>query len=432
METIIEILVDNSNSMGPWKVELGNNKYLLPDGGTRMELAKKILLEVIIPELDYADKIAIRKFHSVTINNEKNQLVITPVYKGLFNKSIIFSKINDIEIPFNTGGTPITAAVKSSIEELAKSPTADRKIILITDGHENLRGDYKQTIEDVLRQHGNPCNIFIVGIAQDAAAEEKSKGLALSTGGSYFNLKAKVYDKSSLRTALRSVFFNAINSSIQNIASELSNTIPVITKEPKTNKQEVKTTKTEDKKEGVIFSEIIQKNVMAFNLLSKQLLNIAEAIDNLKKVDNSVDEEISITENPELNESIRLASESYLFDKLKDKFGSRVKWLNETQEGGLSHDFEVLDTLDYSIEYYIECKASTSLDKVFYMTKGEWCFFLENKSKYQVYFISNALSKPQFTKIDNLWEWIMVGNIVPWSNKDILLKAERIIFRILK
>jgi hypothetical protein len=35
MKTIIEILIDNSNSMGPWQVEKNNKEYLLPDGSMK-------------------------------------------------------------------------------------------------------------------------------------------------------------------------------------------------------------------------------------------------------------------------------------------------------------------------------------------------------------------------------------------------------------
>jgi hypothetical protein len=187
-----------------------------------------------------------------------------------------------------------------------------------------------------------------------------------------------------------------------------------------------------DKQSESKFAEIIQNNSTAFTLISKQLLSITEAIDGFKKSSSPDDEEIDAVENPELNERIRIASESFLNNILQKKFGSRIKWLNEQTESGQSYDFEVLDTFDNSIEYYIECKASMNSDKVFYMTKNEWRFFLEYKSKYQVYFISNALSNPQLTKINNLMEHIINGHVVPFSTKNIRLKAERIIFTILK
>ena len=133
-----------------------------------------------------------------------------------------------------------------------------------------------------------------------------------------------------------------------------------------------------------------------------------------------------------MNERIRIASESFLHEKLKDKFGDRVKWLNETKESGTSYDFEVIDPIDNSKECFIECKASMHADKVFLMTKSEWQFFLQNKSKYQIFFVSSALTNPQLTKIDNLMDWIVEGKIFPISTKNIKLKADRIVFTIME
>lgn len=432
MDTIIEILIDNSNSMGPFEAEKGNKTYLLPDGSTRMELAKKILLDEVIPKLDYANKITVRRFHSITETDKSSKPVIDEIYSGGLDKPAISSKINEIEIPINTGGTPITAAVKKAIDELAKFPEADRKIILVTDGQETDGGDYKKTAEDALKQYGIPCNIFIVGISQDTTAEEKSKALAIATGGSYINLKAKVYDKVNLQTALRPIYSKAVTTSIQNIVADKPKVIQQTQSNQNGNSQEPKLIIEEEKKNEIDYSDIIQKNATALNLISKQLTNITEAIDSLKKPEAIDDEEIIVTENPELNERIRVASESFLYDKLKEKFGTRVKWLNENAESGQSYDFEVLDTLDNSTEYYIECKASMHQEKAFYMTRSEWLFFIEHTNNYQLYFISNALTNPQLTKIDNLLQWILSGKVMPLSNKNIRLKAERIIFSVIE
>ena len=61
MDTVIEILIDISGSMGTMKGQgdMHENKYLLPDGSTRISLAKKILVEEIMPTIDYAKEIII-------------------------------------------------------------------------------------------------------------------------------------------------------------------------------------------------------------------------------------------------------------------------------------------------------------------------------------------------------------------------------------
>lgn len=428
MDTVIEILIDNSNSMGPFEADKGNTTYLLPDGSTRMELAKKILIEEIIPKLDYAQKLTIRRFHSITNTDKTSKPIIETIYTGTLDKPSVLKNISDIEIPKNTGGTPITAAVKLSIDELAKYPSADRKIILITDGHETDGGDYKKTAEDALKQLGITCNIFIVGISQDQEAENKSQALSTMTGGTYINLKAKQYDSGSLQSALRPIYFGAVNASLQNVVN--------VTK-PNVTQATVKTEAVPEQKlvEDINPSdyEILAKNnAAAINLISKQLQSITEAIESLQKRESNDDndENVIITENQELNERIRKASEGYLNEKLIEKFGDRVKWMNKEKESGSSYDFEVSDIFDNDPEFFIECKASMHPDKVFYMTKSEWIFFLQNTNKYQLFFISSALTNPKLIKVGNLLDSILTGRVIPFSNKNLKLKADRIIFTI--
>lgn len=428
METVIEILIDNSNSMGPFEADKGNTTYLLPDGSARMELAKKILIEEIIPKLDYAQKLTIRRFHSLTNTDKTSKPIIETLYSGALDKSLVLKTISEIEIPKNTGGTPITAAVKLAIDELAKYPSADRKIILITDGQETDGGDFKKTAEDALKQLGITCNIFIVGISQEQEAEKKSQALTSMTGGTYINLKAKHYESSYLQTALRPIYFGAVNASLRSVVSD-----------PKTNIVQT-TVMTETVQEQNIIEnvnpsdyEILAKNnATAINLISKQLQSITEAIESLQKRDNQInsDEDVVITENQELNERIRIASEGYLNEKLIEKFGNKVKWMNNEKESGSSYDFEVSDIFDNDPEFYIECKASMHSEKVFYMTKNEWMFFLQNTSKYQLFFISSALTSPKLVKVGNLLDSILAGRVIPFSNKNMKLKADRIIFTI--
>jgi hypothetical protein len=428
MDTVIEILIDNSNSMGPFEADKGNTTYLLPDGSARMELAKKILTEEIIPKLDYAQRLTIRRFHSVTNTDKTPTPKIETVYSGTFDKSLVLQKIKDIEIPKNTGGTPITAAVKLAIDELAKFPSADRKIILVTDGQETDGGDFKKTAEDALKQLGITCNIFIIGISQDKEAEIKSQALASMTCGTYINLKAKHYESSSLESALRPIYFNAVNASLQSIVNTTKpNVIQTLAKTETVQEQKII--------ESTIPSEyeiLAKNNAVAINLISKQLQSITESIESLQKSQNQIDNEddILITENQELNERIRIVSEGFLNEKLFEKFGDKVKWMNKEQESGSSYDFEVSDIFDDNPEFYIECKASMHSEKVFYLTKNEWMFFLQNTSKYQLFFISSALTSPKLIKVGNLLDSILAGRVIPFSNKNIKLKANRIIFTI--
>jgi hypothetical protein len=104
--------------------------------------------------------------------------------------------------------------------------------------------------------------------------------------------------------------------------------------------------------------------------------------------------------------------------------------MNENGESGNSYDFKVLDSIDNTIEYYIECKGTIGKEKIFYMTKNEWSLFLKNNSKYQLYFITDALQNPKIIKINNLMNWILTEKVVPYTLRNRKQKAERIIFTI--
>ena len=457
--------------MGPFQVEANNGAYLLPDKSTRMSLAKSILKTEFIPAFDYASKITLRTFHS---NDKKdNELVIDTLYDTHLDVSSLKEKIDEIADPVNTGGTPITGALQYSIEKLANFEGYDRKIILVTDGEETGEGDYRKAANEALALYGIPCSIFVVGIALTERAEVKAKMLASDTKGEYVSLKSKVYTKESLDQILRPFKTAVIAKSIEN------NLVPVEIKETplremdSTRIHNPSSTTVESKKETILeqpaviendlksepllesesteekdnidrinleqlnkLDDKIDKNNSVIGLMSKQLDSINRELSDIKISINNKSENdsklLSVEENSELNERVRLASESFLNSQLEKKYGERLNWLNKNGESGKSYDFEVLDTLDNSTEYYVECKGSMSHVKVFYMTNSEWSLFLENTKNYQLYFVSNALSNPKVTKIDNLKEWLMTGKVVPYLNNDFGLKAQRIPFTILK
>lgn len=436
MDTLIEILIDNSNSMGPLEADKTNNiTYVLPDGTTRMELAKRFLVTEIIPKLGYASSIVIKKFHSIghTSDTNTSKLKTEVVYEGKFDEFAIISKINAIQIPVKSGGTPLTAALSETIEILTKKPNADRQIILVTDGEETDMGNgigYIKTAENAIAELGIQCTIHTIGISQSKEAEEASKVLATSTGGAYVNLKSVVYNNIDLQELLRPIHSKVLATSIQKFSSAKSSTdAPTLTEQ--TSNTITSKSQSPNNEDENNYDKLFEQTKTAFSLISKQIENLAETINQLKKSEN-VDEEIEISESAELNERVRLASESYLYNKLKEKFNSRIKWMNEVAESGASYDFEVLDTLDNSTEYYIECKATMYTDKVFFMTKSGWHFFLQNKSKYQLFLITSALTNPSMTKIENFMEWLVEGKVVPYSDKNVKLKAERILFTIVE
>ncbi len=422
MKTIIEILVDNSNSMGNCEGLFENYKdYLLPDGSTRMELAKKILLLDILPTIDFASEITLSLFHSRE-HKEKDREIIQPIIYNGNNIDQLKDEVKGIEIPHKTGGTPITDAVINCIERLKRHPDSDRKLIMLTDGEETGEKDYKTATKEALELSGIKCNIFIIGISLKSEARKKAESLVKDTDGEYFHIESSGYERSTIQkklVALRSALIvDTVNKLVEN--KELTET-----KEPS---NEVKAT---DSKIDML-ERNVNENRQLLNLISKQVSLIQSTITTQFIEEDADDENLIITENSEFNEKVRSASESFLFDSLKEKFGSRLEWMNADCESGESFDFRVIDNLDGSVEYYIECKGSSGDERVFFMTKAEWSLFLEKRNNYQLYFIANALSKPKVIKIDNLMDCILKEKVVPYPLRNRRLKAERILFTIVE
>lgn len=120
MQTITQILVDYSGSMEH-----------------KIEFAKRLIIEEVIPALDFSYKIGVKTFYSS--DRKPNFIEVLPL--NIVNREDLDSAIKNIGKP--NGGTPIAAAIKNSFDELSEYPAYDKRIILITDGQETDGGDYE-------------------------------------------------------------------------------------------------------------------------------------------------------------------------------------------------------------------------------------------------------------------------------------------------
>ena len=133
---------------------------------------------------------------------------------------------------------------------------------------------------------------------------------------------------------------------------------------------------------------------------------------------------VTLKDNP-FYEQIRIKSETYLNSILKTEYGNEsVDWLNEEGEAGLPYDFIV--RAGEAEKYFIDCKGTDSSKTTFYMSSNEWGFFLANKSSYQIYRVFNTKGIPRFVKIQNLFESISNGEVVPCSNENEILSKRTV------
>jgi len=178
-----------------------------------------------------------------------------------------------------------------------------------------------------------------------------------------------------------------------------------------------------EKDEDIIAPPTPEPNNTAktLNLLMAEIREMRAEIKAIKKPNS----ESEIIEDEVANKQIGRSSEAFLFEYLQKKYPNRVKWLNEQEESGADHDFEILD-LDGSIEYYIECKGTGNEKSSFLLTKNEWRLFLNHTKNYQLYFIKNCFDTPKAIFIDNVLDWLLKGKLLPYLLSPQALKQERI------
>lgn len=420
MKSHLEILIDNSNSMGDFKEKDGKS-YLLPDGTTRMQAAKKILLENIWPLAQKYDSV-----RTVLFCSKPSGLITEQRSFAQSNMLALENYIKCIKDPENTGGTPITKALSysyASFETHSKYQNSNRQIILITDGQETDGGDYEKLIGDRRKDGKDICKVFIVGIAQKIIAQQKAKRIAELTGGGYIHLEDQAYDSQVVQEKLAPLITsvtvdNIKNTIVQNKPQSIDASVGKIEAalQPKPM-HEPDSLPERQKLDTLTIIESIVSQMESLNNRLAKMEDSGSSISNLKFGN----------ERPEENQMVGKESEKIVFDDLK-KIYSNVVWENEKEESGKPYDFVI--SIDNVNKLYVECKGTMSNDNVFLLTKNEWMHLLKNKTT-SLYFVSDVFRNPKIIRIHNLWEAISTGVVLPIVDTDVYLKKDRIVFTIM-
>lgn len=451
MKIHLRILIDASGSMGYMKGSKDHeNKYLLPDGSTRMSLTKKILSEDVIPFIDFIDLIGVYTFRNSSRNVIRNNQVfnesfvdITPINTSKVTSEILISRINKIRNP-EIGGTPIYSTFIKKLDFI-KNKNGYRKIaLLITDGDSNDEVEFDTKILEYMSSEKLECSIYVIGIDQNREAERKSKNLAEKTKGKYINLKAIDYDKKYINQMLFELKSELLTSSLNQISQPEEKIKEIISEKsllkgseldsieqrrtPEVKVQETKPILEEVKSLNI--EDVVKKNSIALNIIGKQLEMITQEIKYIKSGKTIVeeDEDIEIIENKELNIQIGYNAEKIVFEYLQKEKVENLIWNNENRESYKSFDMQYNHNNE---THFVECKGSLNSENYFYLTKEEWNFFLNNKDNYKLFYVSKVNANPQIKIIDNLLEAIFEGSLVPYSMKNRNVKAERILFTII-
>lgn len=434
----IDILIDASGSMGYMKGAgvKHENQYLIDANHTRTDLVKSILINQIIPKITYCTFLQIDSFRNEkerdNLGNpiiKNRQYVERPAisnhYKGKFNKSLIIKEINNIPNP-EPGGTPLRSCLVKKIDSLSSSKS---NIIVITDGDgfvgSKLDEDWHNVVYKKILASEKEIKIHIIGIAQSDIAKAKSKVLCSKTKGVYTNLDSVNYDSSTLDNLLFSLKSNITSQAIkEQVASSPTNSL-IVEDRNALSKSSVAVKKEENSSNNELEARV-EKNTQSLSLISNQLDNIIK----LLKPNESLEEEnnINVIENEEHNKRIGRKAEAYLYDKLLKYDCEEIIWLNEKAEQYLPYDFKIKQKDEV---FYYECKGTASDSNEFLVTKKEWQFYLENRNKYRLCFVSNVDSQPSHIKFMDLINDIEKSKLLPCSSVNKKIKANRIIFQVL-
>lgn len=450
MESNFHILIDASGSMG-YMTGAGQkheNKYLLPDGSTRTDLTKKILLNTIFPKLSFVDSLSISTFRNeFDLDEQGKRIIINKKYKdhpvsklyysGYYDSKMINSIISKIENP-EPGGTPLFWALSTIINEKNKD---NFNIIVLSDGDANDREQFDLEVLNQIKEANKKCKIYFIGIDQKEEAQRKSKNLADKTNGFYVNLEVMNYDEAVFNNML----FEFSTTLASNALKENLKIEPVLANESllKSTEDEIETKVVELVKEEIPFEkEIIQpesepidlkkqveENAKSLQLITSQLDNIVKQISFIGREKTKDVDEFEAVEDEEKNRIIGYQCEKQLNSIFLKNNWENVNWLNQENEQSKPYDFEVTVK---GVNYYIECKGSINSSKEFYLTKNEWQFYLQNRKNYRLYFVSEIDSfNPTIIRIEDLLIAMEEGKLIPCSSVNRKVKADRILFQII-
>lgn len=467
MNSIIEILVDNSNSMGDYKGEK-DISFLLPDLTTRMSFARYVLSEEILPLLQGSSRIILKKFYS-TDKEERALNQDIELYDGVFNQSQLISKISELVDPVNTGGTPITKAVLASLDSLKNIPNSEHRLILITDGQEH-KGNYESAALQAIRSYNNPCRIFIIGIAQTDDAKSKARNLANITNGAFADLLNRHTVKSDL-AQFKSRFLQqsvakeikqepkpvpppAVSPSAQ---SQFAHTTPTphpvnptpvkpnpvnttTGKQPqqpvnppsasthKTTTANTETTKTSSAPSNM---QDLQQAIQEQIINSRQVLEFYAELAEKLRITSLIESGIPATTMTVDDDYVAVGriTEQFVYELLCKEHGeSNVHWLNKNGESRKLHDIELKN--EKGEVFFIECKGTRRNKLTFYLTADEWSHFLKYKDRYQLYRIFNADGEMRAKWIPNLFDALLNEEVVPYLLEPEVLRQGRVFLTI--
>jgi hypothetical protein len=167
----------------------GSMNAQLPEGRTRLEAAKAAVGDVV-GSLAPETRLALRVYgHQSTAdkkNCEDSELVagFAPLSQG---KAALLDKVAGLKA---RGYTPITLSLQLAAQDIAKEPSAERTVVLVSDGRETCRAD-PCVAAKALAAADVKLVVHTIGLGVDAAARSQLQCIASMARGSYFDAASR-------------------------------------------------------------------------------------------------------------------------------------------------------------------------------------------------------------------------------------------------
>jgi hypothetical protein len=163
----------------------GSMNAQLPEGRTRLEAAKAAVGD-LVGSIAPDTRLALRVYGHQSTPDQKNcqdsELVagFAPVSEG---RAALLDKVGGLKA---RGYTPITLSLQLAAQDIVKEPSAERTVVLVSDGRETCRAD-PCIAAKALAAADAKLVIHTVGLGVDAAARSQLQCIASVVRGSYFD-----------------------------------------------------------------------------------------------------------------------------------------------------------------------------------------------------------------------------------------------------
>ena len=167
----------------------GSMNARLPEGQTRLEAAKAAVGD-LVGSLAPDTRLALRVYGHQSATDQKNcqdsELVagFAPVSEG---KAALLDKAAGLKA---RGYTPITLSLQLAAQDIAKEPSAERTVVLVSDGRETCRAD-PCVAAKALAAADVKLVVHTIGLGVDAAARSQLQCIASVVRGSYFDAASR-------------------------------------------------------------------------------------------------------------------------------------------------------------------------------------------------------------------------------------------------